>query len=344
MLLLTERSEWSWQGLQGIQTYALYTTTRITLWREIKYMQNNIQITMLTIWQHWIWESVNEVLGQTLCILIHTVTQKITDPKRKRNKSAAVCSLKEKLLKSNELCIPHRASPPSSIAPPHVTSNVVIDIDCWEADSSSGRGHRLSAGPDNPQLNCSPLLPQNTVLSLYPTLPLCLRVLFLSLASIQSFTVLTFHLPSSLCPSLSPRSYTMIKLACPHADLGGFFLNVSIARTEKRDFRKKMDISSFLPSSSSTHPCFHLQHRAGSRSWPDSRGGFHVTETSAKGSEWYSLHFLLIAHCSTVTHFPDSRWRRRWLAAKAQLHPEDPLPICNIYQLRWNPFCGSSIF
>lgn len=93
-----------------------------------------------------------------------------------------------------------------------------------------------------------------------------------------------------------------------------FFFEIWISSTasrgeKKESFQKKKTttISSFLPSFSGTHPCFHLQQRAESRSWPDSRGGFHVTETGAKGSESYSLHFLLIAHCSSVIRFPDCR-------------------------------------
>lgn len=58
---------------------------------------------------------------------------------------------------------------------------------------------------------------------------------------------------------------------------------------KKRCLKKTKKISSyflpsFLPSFSSTHPCFRMQHRVESWNRPDSKGGFHVTGTGAKGS------------------------------------------------------------
>lgn len=101
------------------------------------------------------------------------------------------------------------------------------------------------------------------------------------------------------------------------------------SQTKKERFQRKKkrgDISSFLSLSlSGTHPCFHSQRRAGSRSWPDrQQGWFHVTGTGAKGPESYSLHFLLIAHRSTVVRSPDHSRQRRRLPARVLLHPEDP--------------------
>lgn len=49
-------------------------------------------------------------------------------------------------------------------------------------------------------------------------------------------------------------------------------------RTKRKRLKKRHPfIPSFLPSFSGTHPCFRLQCRVESRSWLDSRGGFHVT-------------------------------------------------------------------
>lgn len=101
------------------------------------------------------------------------------------------------------------------------------------------------------------------------------------------------------------------------------------SQTKKERFQRKKkrgDISSFLSLSlSGTHPCFHSQRRAESRSWPDrQQGWFHVTGTGAKGPESYSLHFLLIAHRSTVVRSPDHSRQRRRLPARVLLHPEDP--------------------
>lgn len=106
-------------------------------------------------------------------------------------------------------------------------------------------------------------------------------------------------------------------------------LDILESQTKKERFQRKKkrgDISSFLSLSlSGTHPCFHSQRRAGSRSWPDrQQGWFHVTGTGAKGPESYSLHFLLIAHRSTVVRSPDHSRQRRRLPARVLLHPEDP--------------------
>lgn len=106
-------------------------------------------------------------------------------------------------------------------------------------------------------------------------------------------------------------------------------LDILESQTKKERFQRKKkrgDISSFLSLSlSGTHPCFHSQRRAESRSWPDrQQGWFHVTGTGAKGPESYSLHFLLIAHRSTVVRSPDHSRQRRRLPARVLLHPEDP--------------------
>lgn len=106
-------------------------------------------------------------------------------------------------------------------------------------------------------------------------------------------------------------------------------LDILESQTKKERFqgkKKRVDISSFLSLSlSGTHPCFHSQRRAESRSWPDRQQGcFHVTGTGAKGPESYSLHFLLIAHRSTVVRSPDHSRQRRRLPARVLLHPEDP--------------------
>lgn len=105
-------------------------------------------------------------------------------------------------------------------------------------------------------------------------------------------------------------------------------LDILESQTKKERFQGKKKEGIFLPSSlslSSTHPCFHSQRRAGSRSWPDrQQGWFHVTGTGAKGPESYSLHFLLIAHRSTVVRSPDHSRQRRRLPARVLLHPEDP--------------------
>lgn len=106
-------------------------------------------------------------------------------------------------------------------------------------------------------------------------------------------------------------------------------LDILESQTKKERFqgkKKRVDISSFLSLSlSGTHPCFHSQRRAESRSWPDrQQGWFHVTGTGAKGPESYSLHFLLIAHRSTVVRSPDHSRQRRRLPARVLLHPEDP--------------------
>lgn len=105
-------------------------------------------------------------------------------------------------------------------------------------------------------------------------------------------------------------------------------LDILESQTKKERFQGKKKEGIFLPSSlslSSTHPCFHSQRRAESRSWPDrQQGWFHVTGTGAKGPESYSLHFLLIAHRSTVVRSPDHSRQRRRLPARVLLHPEDP--------------------
>lgn len=107
-------------------------------------------------------------------------------------------------------------------------------------------------------------------------------------------------------------------------------LDILESQTKKERFqgKKKKRGYFFLPLSlslSGTHPCFHSQRRAGSRSWPDrQQGWFHVTGTGAKGPESYSLHFLLIAHRSTVVRSPDHSRQRRRLPARVLLHPEDP--------------------
>lgn len=204
-------------------------------------------------------------------------------------------------------------------------SGVVIDIDCWEAEGcvtsvclefrQRTRDSQWAAGPEqtNPPPNCSPPFTLNVCWSLF------------CLAFIQSFYCPPFVLSSH---SLSPWR----ELAFRHATLSGFLLILWIsskARLRKRGFRgkkKRGDISSFLSLSlSGTHPCFHSQRRAESRSWPDrQQGWFHVTGTGAKGPESYSLHFLLIAHRSTVVCSPDHSRQRRRLPARVLLHPEDP--------------------
>lgn len=104
-------------------------------------------------------------------------------------------------------------------------------------------------------------------------------------------------------------------------------LDILESQTKKERFQGKKKEGIFLPSSLSLSlrhtPMFSFA--AESRSWPDrQQGWFHVTGTGAKGPESYSLHFLLIAHRSTVVRSPDHSRQRRRLPARVLLHPEDP--------------------
>lgn len=196
----------------------------------------------------------------------------------------------------------------------------------WVQTEDRDSQRAAGAGADKPHhTNCSPLLRGKPLF----TLNVC-WFLF-CLAFIQSFD----------CPPFIPSSHSGLS---SRYSVRFPFNSVDIleSQTKKERFQgEKKRGYFFLPSSlSGTHPCFLSQRKAESQSWPDrQQGWFHVTGTGAKGPESYSLHFLLVAHCSTVVCSPDRRRQKRRLPARVSLHPEDPpAPASNIYQSRQNPF------
>lgn len=138
----------------------------------------------------------------------------------------------------------------------------------------------------------------------------------------------------SLC--LHDRTSLVITLLCKFFFQSLDIFNSQMKKKKKEISGKKKDSYFFLPSLFLRHtPMFSFaaqgveQELARQQGWVSCNWNW-----CNKLSELSSLHFLIIAHSGTVMHFPDSRWRRRWLTAKVWLHPEEPLPICNIYQSR----------
>lgn len=182
-----------------------------------------------------------------------------------------------------------------------VKSNVIFDIICGAVAASVAsefreRTHTFNkplAGPENPLHTCSPFLSPKTDLPQKCSIFIPHSAFFKSLAVIQSYTLFPFlyycHLTIEICIWWK-QTFTLTALGGPN------ILDIN-SQTKKEMEKWCRLLPSFSLSLEHTHVFFCRRER---RSYPDSRGGFHVTESSAKGSKLHPIHFFQIAQCSTV--------------------------------------------
>lgn len=90
---------------------------------------------------------------------------------------------------------------------------------------------------------------------------------------------------SPLCPEKLSSLLHLYRLLFPFSPGGLACHHITVYILDSQKIKRWLFLSS-SPSFLQHTPVFSfLQCRAGSRTWPDSRGGFHVTGTDAKGSD-----------------------------------------------------------